>query len=46
MIFVPMQMQASSMKPILTEKLVLTSTYRKTIRFLDSMVPSYLLPKS
>jgi hypothetical protein len=39
-------MQASSMKPILTAELVLTSTYQKTIRFLDSMVPSFLLPKS
>jgi hypothetical protein len=39
-------MQASSMKPFLIAELVLTSTYRKAIHFLDSTVPSYLLPKS
>ncbi len=39
-------MQASSTKPILAAELVLTSTYQKTIRFLDSTAPSYLLPKS
>jgi hypothetical protein len=38
-------MQASSTKPILAAKLVLTSTYQKIIYFFDSTAPSYLLPK-
>jgi hypothetical protein len=33
-------------KPTLAAEQVLTSTFRKTIHFLDSAVPSYLLPKS
>jgi hypothetical protein len=32
-------------KPTLAAKRVLTSTFQKTTRFCDSMVPSYLLPK-